>query len=164
MPSQSRPRSPTPAIVWLGEQRQHCARLAEWHVRAFGRWIPGWSIEQAAAELAAQTQQRGFPTTLVALEGSELLGSVSLLDADPPAPERYAPFLGSLFVLPEARGRGIGAALVTAAVDEARRLGLPTLHLWTPGHAEFYRRLGWRSLGEQRFAALVATLMCRDCA
>jgi GNAT superfamily N-acetyltransferase len=150
-------------IDWLGHHPQHVATLADWHVRAFADWVSGWQLDQARGELASHAVQRGLPTTLIALDGEQLLGSVSLLDSDPPAPDRYAPWLGSLYVRPEARRRGVGAALVAAAVAEAARLGIATLHLWTPDRAALYARLGWCALGLQRFGGVRATVMQRDC-
>jgi len=149
-------------IDWIGVHPQHVRRLADWHVRAFADWVSGWQIDEAAAELAEHASRRGAPTTLVAVDGDELLGSVSLLDSDPPAPDCYAPWLGSLFVRTEARRRGIGRRLVEAAIDEASRLGLPALHLWTPDQAAFYARLGWKSLGAQRFGGVRVTVMRID--
>ena len=51
--------------------------------------------------------------------------------------------LASLFVLPRARGRGIGAALVRACVVLAASERVPRLWLFTPEHAGFYAALGW---------------------
>ena len=147
---------------WIGEHPQHVRLLADWHVLAFADWVSGWQIDEAEAELAGHASRRGAPTTLVAVDGDELLGSVSLLDSDPPAPDCYAPWLGSLFVRAQARRRGIGRRLVQAAIDEASRLGLPVLHLWTPDQAAFYARLGWKSLGAQRFGGVRVTVMRID--
>jgi GNAT superfamily N-acetyltransferase len=158
-----------PHIAWLGEHPQHLRTLADWHVRAFADWVSGWQVDEAAQELQSHITARGVPTTLVALDeaaspSDALLGSVSLLDSDRPAPDRHAPWLGSLYVRPSARGRGVGAALVRAAVAEAQRLGVPRLHLWTPAHASFYAALGWQSLGPHTFGGLRVTLMRIDCA
>jgi GNAT superfamily N-acetyltransferase len=146
-------------IDWIGDRRADIATLAEWHVRAFGDYVNGWQIGQAAQELESHARRRGFPTTLVATHDDTLLGSVSLLPEDPPAPAKFAPFLATLFVRPEARQRGVGAALVRAAVAEASTLGIPELHLWTPDSAGFYLRLGWRKLGVHDFGGVRATVM-----
>jgi GNAT superfamily N-acetyltransferase len=161
-------------IDWLGAHPGHARTLAEWHVRAFAEWVDGWQIDDAARELASHTRVRGVPGTLVALganaaplgdasTAAALLGSVSLLDSDAPAPDCYAPWLASLYVRPDVRRRGIGKRLVHAAVDEARRLGIARLHLWTPDQAGFYARLGWQSLGLHRFGGIRVSLMRFDC-
>ena len=46
-------------------------------------------------------------------------------------------------------GKGIASALVPAIEDAARRLGYPTLYLFTTSAACLYAGLGWRAL-EQR--------------
>lgn len=150
-------------IVWIGECPEAVPTLARWHVDAFGEMIDEWLFEEASFELRTHVAKRAVPTTLVALEAGQPLGSVSLLDSDWPAPDRYAPWLGTLYVKPEARGRGVGAALVRAAVEEAAELGVPQLHLWTPEHAEFYLKLGWESLGAYRFGDLDVSLLRIDC-
>ncbi|MGH7389013.1 MAG: GNAT family N-acetyltransferase [Candidatus Rokuibacteriota bacterium] len=55
-------------------------------------------------------------------------------------------WLHDLFVMPAARGRGVGYALMTAVAAEAVRLGCVSLewgvHTANAGALEFYRRLG----------------------
>ncbi|MBW8481037.1 GNAT family N-acetyltransferase [Actinomadura parmotrematis] len=56
--------------------------------------------------------------------------------------------LGRLAVLPEARGTGLGAALVRAVEDRARARGLPALRLHAQTSARgFYERLGYAAFG-----------------
>lgn len=67
-------------------------------------------------------------------------------------------WMHDLYVVPRARGRGIGGALVTAVAREAVRRGFPRLE-WgvrsTNTRAlRFYRRLGAR-IGQTRTAALL---------
>ena len=79
------------------------------------------------------------------MEGEALLGSVSLLIEDAPAlQDRGSPWLGSLFVRPEARGRGSGRRLVEAAVAHAAGEGVAVLRLFTLWHEDFYASLGWQ--------------------
>ena len=56
--------------------------------------------------------------------------------------------LGPIGVLPELQGRGIGSALMDAAIELAERLGAPAIVLL--GHATYYPRFGFvpaRTLG-----------------
>jgi len=157
--------SPEPTrIEWIGDCPWVIPTLSRWHVDAFADTCRGWAVQAAAFELRGHASRRALPTTLVAMAGDTPLGSVSLLDSDPPAPDRHAPWLGTLFVHADARRCGLGARLVAAATQEARALGLPCLHLWTPRHEAFYARLGWQALGRQRFGGIEVGLMRRDCA
>jgi predicted GNAT family N-acyltransferase len=76
-----------------------------------------------------------------------------LLDADAAAKnggDPYTAVLGRLAVLRSARGGGIGAALVHALEDEARRLGLNGVYLESQVHAvPFYERLGYSAYGPE---------------
>lgn len=58
--------------------------------------------------------------------------------------------LGRLAVTKEARGLGVGAALVRAIEDAARELGLTTVDLHAQTHAlGFYERLGYAAYGPE---------------
>ena len=59
---------------------------------------------------------------------------------------KLSPWLAGVFVAPEHRRRGIGAALVERVVQEARALDIPRLYLYTPGGGTLYARLGWSIL------------------
>ena len=68
-----------------------------------------------------ERQARGFPV-LVATDGGKVLGFASFGD--------FRPFEGylhtvehSIYVAPEAQGRGVGKALLAALVERARALG-----------------------------------------
>ena len=103
-----------------------------------------------------------MPTTLVAVsEHGGLLGSVSLVHDDLPGYEHLTPWLASLYVKPEARGRGVGSRLVSAALAEAHRLGIRRLYLFTPEHEDYYSRRGWSYLERASAAGHPVTIMCR---
>jgi len=57
-----------------------------------------------------------------------------------------SPWLASVFVPPEHRGKGIGTALTRRIMDEAKALDVGTLYLFTPDRETFYSRLGWTVL------------------
>jgi GNAT superfamily N-acetyltransferase len=83
----------------------------------------------------------------IALDGAVLLGCVFL------KPEPDCLYVGKLAVEPQAQGRGIGRALLAAAVDTATDLGLWQLRLQTrielvENHAVF-GRWGFRKVAEK---------------
>ena len=58
--------------------------------------------------------------------------------------------IGRMAVLSNWRGRGIGAALMEAAVEKARYLGFSKIYLHAQSHAEvFYERLGFIKDGQE---------------
>jgi GNAT superfamily N-acetyltransferase len=129
--------------AWLADRPQLVPRLAALH-HAEWAWIdPEWTLEEAQSNLEVHTAGTAVPTTLVALVDGALAGSVSLLANDHSRIRKWSPWLASLLVLPEFRGRGIGAALVRQAVAIAARFGIERLYLYTDDAAPFYARLGW---------------------
>ncbi len=130
-------------INYLADRLDAAPVLAGWHHREWADLLPDWSLEQALAELRSHTGRRQVPTTFLAVEGDRLLGSASLLVVDLDGWERLTPWLASVYVLPEWRGRGIGRRLVTRAVEEAGALGVPTVYLWTASQQVYYARMGW---------------------
>lgn len=63
-------------------------------------------------------------------------------------------YVASLYVAPEAHGRGVGRELLTAAERAMADAGAEHARLWVfavnTGAREFYRRSGWRPNGETR--------------
>jgi predicted N-acetyltransferase YhbS len=130
-------------IEYLADHPTAAPVLAAWHHHEWADLLPGWSLEESLAELRTHTGRRQVPTTFVAVVEGRVVGSASLLTADLDGWERLSPWLASVYVLPEWRGRGIGRRLATRAVQEARALGIAAVYLWTAGQREYYARLGW---------------------
>ena len=153
-------------IAWLREHPQHIEALAVAHVEAFGALLPDWTVEQVVAELRSHLPVQAIPSTLLALDADgEWLGSVSLLHEDHEHIRQYSPWLASLYVRPEARGQGVGAALVARCVAEAAALGVARLYLYCTGTvADWYRRLGWRDHATVVLGPLQVQVMAVDCA
>ena len=149
-------------IESIALHRDRVATLAAWHHAQWGHLYSHWTKGVAAAELEDHAlRTSGLPTSLLAFEGEELLGSVSLVFEDAPELQEHgSPWLASLYVKPEARGRGIGAALVRAALARAAEEGVGELFLFTPEHKDFYARLGWRPLARTALKGVAVDLMC----
>ncbi|WP_280547593.1 GNAT family N-acetyltransferase [Halomonas sp. 11-S5] len=65
--------------------------------------------------------------------------------------------IGRVAVLAQARGLGIGAALMRAAIEAARRDGHNTVELAAQTHAlTFYEHLGFRAFGDDFLEAGIA--------
>ncbi|MDI5933926.1 GNAT family N-acetyltransferase [Halomonas kalidii] len=77
---------------------------------------------------------------------------LAIADGRPVGTARLLPdaHIGRVAVLAEARGLGIGAALMRAAIEAARRHGHPTVALAAQTHAlAFYENLGFQAFGDE---------------
>lgn len=66
--------------------------------------------------------------------------------------------LRSVVVADEARGRGVGAAIVDALAEEARSAETKTLWLLTMSASGFFEKLGWRSVERATAPTQIARL------
>jgi GNAT superfamily N-acetyltransferase len=105
-----------------------------------------------------------LPLTLVALHAGELVGMVSLKFHDMDTRPDLDPWLGGLLVLPESRNRGVGTMLMHRATEEAHRLHIPQLYLWTHSAEALYRKLGWQVVERTHYFGNPAVVMKIDLA
>ena len=98
--------------------------------------------EQGVSEADELDDLDGVAVHLLATVAGRPMGSARIIPGD-----GYGK-IGRVCVLAEARGTGLGAALMRAAVQECRRLGLKTARLGAQTHAlGFYEALGFRAIG-----------------
>jgi len=94
---------------------------------------------------------------LVALDAGRVVGHLQLTDTDQPSGAE----IKNMAVAASHQGRGIGRALVRAAIDLARREGRSTLVVATAaadtGNLRFYQRVGFRMRSIERDAFTAAT-------
>jgi predicted N-acetyltransferase YhbS len=115
-------------------------------------WRAFWKNDGHPLELltglVSQSLSSGpIPTSLVAHEGEEFLGTVALIECDEETRPQYTPWVAALWVEPEHRRRGIGAALVHNASELAFTAGAKRVHLLTrESRLSFYESLGWQVL------------------
>ncbi|WP_254459130.1 GNAT family N-acetyltransferase [Xanthomonas sacchari] len=150
-------------IVCLAEAAQHIPALAQEHLQAFGPLLPEWNVVEAEADLRSHRDDTRIPTTWIALDGQDWLGSVSLLQNDDERIRQFSPWLATLYVRPQARGAGVGAALVAHCVQAAARFGVQWLYLYCePVLVPFYERLGWQRHADLPLGPLQIVVMRRD--
>ena len=113
-----------------------------------------WPMTRAKAkkwwEGALASHARGERVIFIAEAEGRLDGTVQLILA-PQENQAFRADLAKLLVHSRARRQGLGAALMQAAEDEARRIGRTLLTLDTEvGSAadRLYKRIGWIKYGE----------------
>jgi GNAT superfamily N-acetyltransferase len=100
-------------------------------------------------EVAADAWRRLSGVLFAAVDDGVVVGAVNLAPSTTPNGLHRAE-VQKLAVRRDRRGGGIGAALLAAAAEHARRLGLRLL--WLTTHADtrsdsFYARCGWTRMG-----------------
>src|SRR5579872_5254631 len=131
-------------IEHLMECKQFIPTIAAWQQEEFGYLNPNGTVEERVARLSKANDRQQLPISLVAIspDRNALVGSANVL-ATTLTHKHLTPWLSSVFVPAEQRGKGIASALTLAAASEARRLGFDTIYLFTPRNESLYARLGW---------------------
>ena len=135
-------------ITPLADHTEVIPILTDWYQ---SEWEPYYGVHgpgDAQADLRSRCQDEGIPMALVAMEGEHVCGTVAL-DLD--AATNLTPSVVGLLVGPAYRRRGIAAALLQAAVDQAHALGCHRVYMSTTVLGNLLERLGWQKLGEVTF-------------
>ncbi|NIM94615.1 MAG: GNAT family N-acetyltransferase [Anaerolineales bacterium] len=119
------------------------SRLASWFYEEWGRRQPNNSVEKIEKVLRQRMNRDELPLCLVAFLGSELVGTASLIFHEMETHPQHEHWLASVYIQETYRGRGLGSQLIKITLEEAHKLGIPDLYLYTHSHENYYARLGW---------------------
>ncbi len=79
----------------------------------------------------------------IAVQGETIIGSYALLRNDLISRQDLMPWLGCLYINPEARGNKAGATLLQHAVEQTNQKGYDRLFLCT-SLENYYEKYGWQ--------------------
>ena len=132
-------------IASLADHLDAVDAIARWHWEEWGEEVAMGPPAAWAERLRRYANRAAIPMTFVALApDGALVGSASLTAEDLASRPDLSPWLSSVYVAPEWRGRGLGSALARHVVARAAALGVPRLYLCTEHSRSLYERLGWR--------------------
>lgn len=147
---------------YLADVPEVIPTVASWHHQQWSYLAGARSLSQRIARLHDHLRRSGLPLTVLAWYNNRPIGCASLVDSDMQTHPHFSPWLASVYVLPEHRHHGIGAALVRRIEAEARQQGYTRLYLYTEDRVAFYTYLGWRSLELRQYRGFPMTVMERD--
>lgn len=142
------PSPPVSAIESLAHHRRFAARVAHWYQREWGELFPELSwVDTFDALLGHGPGENAGARTWIALDGAQPLGAVTVVERAVDRLGLHGPWLAGPWVRPEARGRGLGRALVRRAEEASARAGVGELHALAFDGAAWLSGLGWRPVG-----------------
>ncbi len=133
------------SIVKLSEKPKFADVCAAWSFGEWGSQIADRTLEQNLVRYrgtASQTDK--LPLTWVIIVNDRPAGMISLKDNDHPDHNDLSPWLASLYIHPEYRGRGFAAKLIEHVENFAKtELKIQHLYLFTHTANELYKKQGW---------------------
>jgi len=132
----------------LSECSDFAPILAFWSYRQWykNRPVPFEAVVKSYIERAKNST---LPVSFVAIEDSLPAGMISLKKDDMWSREDINPWLASLYVLPDFRGKGMGKMLIDTVIEQSKNLGLQKIFLFL-GQSEqktlekYYLKLNWQ--------------------
>jgi GNAT superfamily N-acetyltransferase len=120
----------------------------------------GYPLDYISSRLRDNTSDSDIPFALIAHDSAKFLGTASVIASDLKERPQLTPWIAAVWVEPEARGRGVGAALVDRATQACFELGIAQAYLCArPALTGFYERLGWtpieRDVGPHRLGIFI---------
>lgn len=149
-------------ISSLKDKPQHLLPLAQWHHAEWSYLNPARTLDERIREMREDLEGKAIPTTFVAENNGELLGSACILADDMSSHPELSPWLASVYVAEQHRKKGIGSVLVKRVMQHAQESGVKRLYLYTPDQAELYAKLGWHIHSEEPYNGTPVTIMSID--
>src|ERR1044071_4096135 len=107
-------------ISYLIEHPEYIPQLAQWLFEQWDTILGEKTLGARIKKLRAHMNRDELPIAWVAHANGQLLGTAALRVHDLEGREELTPWLGGVFVGPDFRRRGIGAALSAVVEDAAR--------------------------------------------
>jgi GNAT superfamily N-acetyltransferase len=147
---------------FLADRKDTIPIVARWYFEEWGYNVPGNSIQQTIDRLNGKLNRDKAPLHVLAVEDGKVLGvaQIKLHEMDI-YPDREF-WLGSLFVSPTSRGKGVGSALANKIATTATDFGVKDLYLQTEVlDGGFYQQLGWHLIETIRYKGVCVAVMTR---
>ena len=154
------------SIKYLADCPDTVPLLAQWLFDEWGYRSPDGTVQGMADNLHQRLNRNRLPMALVALGQGEPLGTASLKAREVEIRPDYENWLATVYVDKPYRGGGVGSMLIEAASEEAAKLGIDELYLYTRRNETeaLYARLGWVPVERLIYRGRPAVIMKRTLA
>ncbi len=128
-------------IIKIREHNEIAGKAALWF---HSKWkVP--ILEYKESIQKCLNQEESVPQWYVAVENTEIIGGLGIIENDFHNRKDLSPNLCALYVEQEYRGKGIAGKLLDYACKDMSSFGIDTLYLVTD-HTSFYEKYGWSFL------------------
>jgi len=133
-------------IIKLDDRNDLAANCAKWNHKEWG-YLSGATEDQIIDGMHELVHATDGQAVRAALWNGELAGFVLLIHNDLDSHPNLKPWVASLLVAPEFRGRGVAKALMVSIEAVAHELGYSEAYLYTD-KPDLYRKIAWNDFEE----------------
>lgn len=127
-------------IKHLGDCSEYVELVTNW---MWKEWGNKENYKRYETIVKHSLKKDNLPQTFVAFMGEEPVGTVGLWRCDLMSRQDLYPWLASLYVIPQYRGKGIGTELQKFLIKYSKDLGYDEIFLYTDLD-DYYEKTGWK--------------------
>jgi GNAT superfamily N-acetyltransferase len=142
--------SPRLRIANLADHPEAIPVIRAWFETEWAAYYGPGGPGDAEQDLLAYSSRGTLPVGLIAFYDDQLCGIAALKAHSLSTHAHLSPWAAAGLVLPQFRGRGIGASLVRALEEVARGLGYSTMYCGTATAMGLLERNGWQFMERVR--------------
>ncbi len=128
-------------VIRLVDRPDLIETAAEWFHNKWG--IPLEAYLESMEECL--TQKSAVPQWYLAIENSQIIGGVGVIENDFHNRKDLAPNVCAVYTEEKKRNQGVAGVLLNIVCEDMNNKGISTLYLVTD-HTSFYERYGWEFL------------------
>lgn len=143
-------------VILMKDAQEHIPLLAQWIYDEFRGYDLTLTKEKMIDAFSNRLRDNGLPLTLVVIKESKPIAMISLKEKGEPEFSELAegnPWIGSLFVVPEERNKGIGQELLNMVITIGDHMGYQRAFVYTskPEKNSWYLKNGAQQIESRPF-------------
>ncbi len=151
--------SSTFSVAPLARHRDLVPLVAKSFVSEWPAWYGVGGEGNVAEDLEHFAEsETTLPIGFIVFSNETPVGAAALKIESIPSHNHLSPWAAAGFVVPELRGKGIGAIMLKAMVVHARRLGHPHVYCGTSTSESLLQRSGWSAIEAIQHAGKAMTI------
>lgn len=150
-------------IDYLKNHPEHVVTCAQWSFDQWGHYTPHKTLQDFIASRKEYLNDDCLPLTLLAFDRQTPVGMVSLAKSKDICRD-LCPWLSTIYVIPEYRGKGVGSLLEAKICEKARTMGYKKIYCFTSDVTviPWYERLNWHKKSTEWLHNHYVTVMEKD--
>lgn len=134
-------------ICLLKDKPKFLNICVQWSYDEWGKHVEGCTLSEMKKTYVSRLTGDGLPLMWIALKDDVAVGMVGLKKHGHSERENLSPWLSSLYVDEQYRGRGLAQFLIEHTKQQAKIMGYRNIHLYTSVSSSFYTHNGWEHIG-----------------
>lgn len=132
-------------IEYLADRQNDISKIVKWLYEQWGHNYE-YGIDVWKERVNNRLNKEKVPTTFIAIVDDETVGTASIIENDMDTRKDLSPWLADVFVLDSYRNKKIATKLIERILEEAEKIGISKLYLYTREAEGLYIKNNWKTI------------------